>query len=71
LERARGHQHRLLAAKVLAAVTLMGGIWWTNDMLTYQMAVRVSQLRELPTDGVEKYGPIVEEVLRTYGMSSR
>jgi hypothetical protein len=71
VERARGHQHRLLAAKVLAVVTLMGGIWWTNDMLTYQMAVRVSQLRELPTDGVEKYGPIVEEVLRTYGMSSR
>jgi hypothetical protein len=60
------HTHRTLAVKTLAVITLVGSILWTTNMLNRQMGIRMSELRALPTDGIKRYGPVVEQVLLRY-----
>jgi hypothetical protein len=57
---------RLMAAKTFAFVLLVGGILWTSRILDETLADRVRAFETLRTDGVERYGPVVEEVLLKY-----
>ena len=55
-----------LAVKALAVVMLMSGLLSTSERLDYSMQVRRREFALLPTEGVERYGRVVEEVLSRY-----
>ena len=55
-----------VAVKALAVIMLMGGILWTSGMIDYSMQVRRREFGMLPTEGLERYGQVVEEVLSRY-----
>lgn len=55
-----------IVVKALAVILLLGGILWTSHMLDYSMQIRRREFGLLPTEGIERYGRVAEEVLSRY-----
>lgn len=57
---------RKTIAKLLTVVALTGSIVWTSYMLDWYRQQRNTALESIRIDGVQRFGPIVEEVLEQY-----
>lgn len=66
LGNSQGHSRKKLAVKTLAVIALVGGILWTSDMLNAYMLDRNRAFNTLPTEGIKRYGHVVEQVLLRY-----
>jgi hypothetical protein len=61
-----GHHGRTLAAKTLAVIALVGSTLWTSSMLNAYTLDRNREVDRLRTDGIQRYGRVVEQVLQRY-----
>lgn len=57
---------RALAVKMLALIAFVGGTLWTSNVLSAYTQNRNQALSVLRTNGIERYGQVVEQVLVRY-----